>query len=414
MSVPRAATDGKEEGGRHAGNGVAPEQGRYEDAPTDREETPEEREARHRRNDARLGSGPGAGRPEAPPAAAPAPDTGVAIILDYLRARYRPDFRRGNAIHCADGREVPMGEACSVPTSPLIDRLAGAADAPRYQGGGVKHHSLPGFFKTWAKVAWGDLLAALPEEDEAEFGQDAPAAEEFRRLVREAMLSEVVLGDIIGKGGVCQTERRSLIEWCNRFARVGPWRSIRSKKCWTKFRQGPAEGEVTLMVALRHEVFSQLKADRRLCDMGPKKFARRAARYGVGSSTRDDRPHGLSAIVLDPKLVADLVADLPDDDPAEASPQRDRVMRPHTIGTRIVCEDQITKSHQLTEGEGIASIQNPPEFGHPAAEVVGDFGTTNFSAEPDGADAAGLDDPGQGRPFDPILDDPGGPHRYGE
>jgi hypothetical protein len=172
---------------------------------------------------------------------------------------------------------------------------------------------MPGFFKTWARVAWGDLLNTRPEEDEAELGQDAPAREEFWRLVREAMLGQVVLGDVI-TGEVTQTqiERRALIDWCVRFAKLGRWQSIRSYRCWCKLVELPG-GEIRLRVAIRHELFAQLKADRRLVEMGAKKFARRAARYGVGRATEDDRPHGQRALVLADDLVAELADNLPDE-----------------------------------------------------------------------------------------------------
>ena len=248
--------------------------------------------------------------------AEPAAKDGVRIILDYLRERYRPVFRQGNAIQSENGEDVPMAVACAVPTSALIERLAEATDAPKFQGGGVKRSSLPGFFKTWSRVAWGDLLASLPEEDAATLGDDAPVKEQFRQLVREALLSEVTLGDTIGANGVTHTERRSLAEWCQRFAKIGPWRDVRSKRCWCKF-DVKDDGEAVLMIAIRHELFSQVRADRRLCNLGSKAFARRAARYGVGRSTPTERPHGLNAIILDPEFVADLVAGLPDDDLAE-------------------------------------------------------------------------------------------------
>jgi hypothetical protein len=182
----------------------------------------------------------------------------------------------------------------------------------RYTGGGIKKNSLPTFFNNWSRVAWGDLLADLPDKDAADLADDAPARETFRRLVREATLIEVVLGDVIGDNGPTQTERRSLIDWCARFAKAGPWRTVRSKKCWCKLREMRG-GEVQLRVAIRHELFSQLRPDRRLCEMGASTFARRAARYEVSASTRDDRPHGQAAIVLDAEFVNDLVAGLPDE-----------------------------------------------------------------------------------------------------
>src|SRR5262249_41808358 len=115
------------------------------------------------------------------------------------RETYRPDFKRGSSVHCHTGGMVTAAEACAAPTSALIDLLASAADAPKYKGGAVVRNALPGFFKTWAKVAWGDLLVSLPEEADAALSADGAAAEEFARMVRDALLSEVVLGDVIGK-----------------------------------------------------------------------------------------------------------------------------------------------------------------------------------------------------------------------
>jgi len=249
--------------------------------------------------------------------------TGAQIILAYFKEKYRPVFRRGNAIACADGEEIRMADGVSGAPSALIDRLATATDAPRYQDGNIKRQQLPSFFRQWSRTAWADILLELPAEDDATLTEDAPARETFRRLVREALLSEVTLGDTIGaSGNVTHSERRSLAEWCQRFAKLGPWRDIRSKRSWTKFRQA-ADGELILMIAIRHELFAQLRADRRLSEMGAKVFARRAARYGVGRSTPAERPHGVNAIVLSDDFVCDLIAGLPDDPDESHRMERD-------------------------------------------------------------------------------------------
>ena len=124
----------------------------------------------------------------------------------------------------------------------------------------------------------------------------------------------MTLGDTIGHTGVTQVERRSLIGWCAKFARPGPWRSVRDKRCWCKLADRGG-GEVRLSVAIRHEVFAQVHADRRLRDLGPNLFTRLAEKYGVGGSTRGDRPHGQSAVVLSDELVADLTAGMRDEGP---------------------------------------------------------------------------------------------------
>jgi hypothetical protein len=246
------------------------------------------------------------------PPAPPAAPTAAEVIRAYFREVYRPAFRSGNCVVSRGGETVDRAAACSTPTSRLIDRLAGAADAPAYKGGGVNRNALPGFFRKWAPVAWGDLLAELPDEETAELGADAQPAEEFRRLVREALLSEITLGDVIGRQGVVQTERRSLIGWCMKFARSGPWRSIRSKLCWCRLLLLEG-GELRLQVAIRHELFSQVAADPRLRKMGANRFTRLAQKYGVGACDRRNRPHGRSVVVLADDLIADLTAGMPDD-----------------------------------------------------------------------------------------------------
>lgn len=234
------------------------------------------------------------------------------IIRRYFVQRYKPDFRFGNVIHTADGELVTLPMALDTPTSAVIAALASADDVPTFQGGGVKKNALPGFYRTWARVAWGNLLADLPDEDHAP--DTGLAGEEFLRLVKNAMLSEVVLGEHIDARRVVQTqiERRSLIEWCERFQRPGRWESIRSKRCWCK-SVVTGDGEIILRVAVRHELFAQLKADRRLVEMNANTFTRRAERYGLGTSSRASRPGGMSAVVLADAFVADLLAKLPED-----------------------------------------------------------------------------------------------------
>src|SRR5262249_48141354 len=147
--------------------------------------------------------------------------------------------------------------------------------------GPLNRNAIPGHFRKWARFAWGDLLGELPDEDNAELGKGDEAPEEFRRLVRDALLTEMTLAGTIRDTGVTQRERRSLVDWAYKFAKDGPGKSIRSKLCWCRIRVD-AKGELKLQVAVRHDLFGQLRADRRLVEMGAKKFARRCARYGVG------------------------------------------------------------------------------------------------------------------------------------
>jgi hypothetical protein len=242
--------------------------------------------------------------------AADTPRTGAEIILDYFRQRWQPVFRRGNVVHCADGEEVTQQIVC-VPDSRILAGLAHATDVPKDKHG-VNTDALPGFFKKWAPVAWGDLRGELPEEINAVLGDDAPARETFVRLVREAMFAQITFGDVIGRQGVTQVERRSLMGWAAKFAKPGPWRDVRSLACWCRLTE-PTAGEQMLHVAIRHELFAQVAADRRLREMGATMFARLAGKYGVGTSTEKDRPHGRRAIVLDPAFVADMMTGVDDE-----------------------------------------------------------------------------------------------------
>jgi hypothetical protein len=103
-------------------------------------------------------------------------------------------------------------------------------------------------------------------------------------------------------------ERNSLAGWCVKFAKPGPWRSIRGKLCWVREVVREDEpGEVEIQIAINQGLFAQMKADRSLIRMTQPKFARRAKRYGLGESTRGERPCGHYAVVLDRKFVADLI-----------------------------------------------------------------------------------------------------------
>ena len=81
--------------------------------------------------------------------------TGASIILNYFRERYRPVFKRGNSIFCEDGEEIPMNVATAVPDSNLIEELAYAEDAPKYQGGGIRRNSLSRIFQNLVESRLG-------------------------------------------------------------------------------------------------------------------------------------------------------------------------------------------------------------------------------------------------------------------
>lgn len=268
------------------------------------------------------------GKAHAPPAdAKPA----WQVIKDYFRTRYQPGFKVGDSIHSGNElREVKRQEACAALPPDLIVPLGEASDAPTYANGMPKGpDAMPGLFRKWAGTAWSGLLAELPDQDTAELGTGASelAAETFKQLVREALLTPITIGQevAIGPRGTehlaAKHERRPLADWCQRFAKPGKWRNVRGFKCDCKVIVQPS-GELVYMISIQHSLFSQIRADRRLCEMNSNTFARRCARYGVGQSGgRTERPRGESGIVLDRDFVADLlrstnVEDEPDADDA--------------------------------------------------------------------------------------------------
>jgi putative DNA primase/helicase len=191
-----------------------------------------------------------------------APD-GIAagIILGHWRAKYDPTFRVGDVIYSRTlGRKVKRSEVCSGADSNLIDQLAGATDAPRLQNGVVNRALLPKLFFTWGPTAHADLLASLvEEEDSAEIVE--PAREEFRALVAAALHQIVAFGRTSYEGGqeVTRTERRSLIELCDMWAKPSNWGQVRSYLLWARREESadPFTLVPRLCVALRVELFSQ-------------------------------------------------------------------------------------------------------------------------------------------------------------
>ena len=120
--------------------------------------------------------------------------SGYDVILAFFRKEYDPTFRRETHIYSSSlDRTVSKSEVLAGPTKELIDELAHAVDAPRWQQGGpVKYPALPQFFKTWAPSAWMDLIRGLPAEDTGEEISES-AGEQFRAKVSAAMFSLVTL-----------------------------------------------------------------------------------------------------------------------------------------------------------------------------------------------------------------------------
>src|SRR5206468_1776878 len=108
------------------------------------------------------------------------------VIREFFELQYKPAFRRRTSIVSRDGEEISRPDACQTPTTKALAMLSLATDAPRLPKSEVVDiDKLPGFFKKWAPVAWGDIITKLPDEDEADLGAVGEiAAEEFRNLLR--------------------------------------------------------------------------------------------------------------------------------------------------------------------------------------------------------------------------------------
>jgi hypothetical protein len=236
-----------------------------------------------------------AGRTSPGPAPESQPD-GLGIILADFRERYEPRFRRGHAIYSDTlGREVKPAEGCFAADRQLLTKLAAAGNAPLDKHGQVEAAALPRFFWTWSKSAWTELLEALPEEENAE-ELCASAEETFRRQVATCLYAQVVFAATVDKHGTTEQQRRTLLQWCELWAKPGPWQQVRAALLWCR-REG-----VQLCIALRAELFAQY-GPRELAALSQCAIARRAERYGVGTSVK---ACGQRVIELTSDFIADL------------------------------------------------------------------------------------------------------------
>jgi hypothetical protein len=244
-----------------------------------------------------AGPAPVAVRPQPTP-----PPTGSVIILDYLRRRYQPVYKKGNAIFSAVEKDlVRKSEACQGAGEDLIQELGNAVDAPRSDGV-VKRGSLPKFFRDWAPFAWVEMLNGLREEEAAN-EIDPSATEQFADLVGSALLKPISLG-YVHDNKETRVEQRSLIDWCLLFAKTGNWCSIRSYKVWTC--RDPKTDRVR--VALSAKLFGQLPSPK-LAGISGRKFSDLCRRYEIGHPLGDEeRPCGNRAVELEQGFLADLLS----------------------------------------------------------------------------------------------------------
>jgi hypothetical protein len=203
------------------------------------------------------------------------------VILDYLREKYDPTFRRGPNIWAEKvGREVSRAEACAAPTSDIIPALLMATDFPRGETG-PKRSAVPNAYRQWAPIAWADLLASLTDEADSPEIADT-AAEQFHAAVADVLMSieSFAYKHRNGKEERVEVQRRSLIDWCRLFAKPGPWQSVRSLALWCRLDEAGK-----LQVAIHQRLFGQIRRG----NLGPsthRRFAQMCQLYGVGIGGR--------------------------------------------------------------------------------------------------------------------------------
>jgi hypothetical protein len=238
------------------------------------------------------------------------PLIGYGIILAYFRERYTPTHRSGINIVSATEGEIKRGDACFAPSMDLVERLKAATDAPRNQDGGLKTNAIPFFFRTWAPVAWTDLLAELKPEESAEEVSDT-AQENFRRQVSQVLLSFATLGERYEAGHDRSTEvqKRPLIDWCKILAKIGVWGDIRGYRLWS-MREAGQDG-AKLRVAFRQTLFGQVPCGAELAKLGKRKFTELCLRYDVATNKQHDgsdlRIQGQRVLELLPDFLAELI-----------------------------------------------------------------------------------------------------------
>jgi hypothetical protein len=241
--------------------------------------------------------------------------TAAQIITQYWRTYYEPTFRLGLNLYSAKFSDV-VKPSNMVITTELIDLLQGAKEAQRDDNGKAIPSRLPALFHNWKSVAWGDLIEDLPTEQEsAEIVDDAKA--EFQRQVAPVFYAELPLGREIkdAKEVVSRIERRSLIDWCQMFAKRRFWRDIRGRLCWCMI-----DTDGRLRVALRLGLFGQVGKST-LAPMTPKRFIPLALRYDVivpnGPKLRLDNGKQRRAIELSPDFISELLAQPEMEQPTE-------------------------------------------------------------------------------------------------
>jgi hypothetical protein len=257
------------------------------------------------------------------------------VIAEHFRHVYEPVFRKGTTIYSARmQREVKQTEATSAPSKLLADMLLQVGDVPLNRKEQPDWNRVPQFFRTWAVVAWRDLLDSLPEEEDASEIANS-AAVDFGGHVAAALYAIVNFGYKHERNEQTQVERRSLIDWCVLWAKDGDWARVRSYTLWT------CRERLMVKIALRVDLFRQV-GHKELGGLDQRRFSQLCEQYQVG---RSGRAGGQRVVELDPLFLHGRMG-LPYQDLGEANDRDTGRFDGQTASCAPTCEQASTRQQE--------------------------------------------------------------------
>jgi hypothetical protein len=210
------------------------------------------------------------------------PGDAHSIILAWLRHRYVPVFREGDAFFSEKlGRLVRRNEAVSAPDNVIIGLLTKATNAPRSKRGELNFNGLPNLFATWSRVAVGTLLGDLPIERRAT--EESPVAKVIfwdRMVLGLRHFVSIGTTEYHGQTEVTRTERRPIHVFALKELKAR-WKRVHDYSIW-----GRIDARGVIQSAVNSKLFTEIKYAP-LAGMRHEAFATLCERYGIGTRSRN-------------------------------------------------------------------------------------------------------------------------------
>ncbi len=192
--------------------------------------------------------------------------------------------------------------------SEVLPRLAEACDAPDDKNGEVKMYAVATQARTWLGFAFGELIQALPADDDDHAPEAARAAmaAELRHQVG-ALLKHMVFGE----GAHCTPwagNRRALGTWVH-------WVALCAPGQWKRFGSHDVQGRIDgdgFRIALKPSLAGQVAKSQHpeIAAMSEPKFSKRCDRAGIRANDRDNILNGADGRSRWTILTAEFVASL--------------------------------------------------------------------------------------------------------